>query len=146
MTAPAWSSKPEHVTAFVAVFDASTTASYAYPTTTGYPFSADVTWDHERNAKSCVVKMSDGSLCYTKDGGTPVVRNRQGVVLSSINGLYQNGYRSSDIAFQYQVSTKGFTSVTFVADMAAKNMAHKNWKALISTDGTNFMLGIGVDL
>lgn len=126
------------VQGFVAVFDASTTASYAYPTTAGYPFSADVTWDHERNAKSCVVKMSDGSLCYTKDGGTPVVRNRQGVVLSSINGLYQNGYRSSDIAFQFQFSTKGFTSVTFVADMAAKNMAHKNWKALISTDGTNF--------
>jgi hypothetical protein len=126
------------VQGFVVVFDASTTASYAYPTTAGYPFSADVTWDHERNAKSCVVKMSDGSLCYTKDGGTPVVRNRQGVVLSSINGLYQNGYRSSDIAFQFLFSTKGFTSVTFVADMAAKNMAHKNWKALISTDGTNF--------
>ncbi len=123
---------------FVAVFDASTTASYAYPTTTGYPFSADVTWDSERNAKSCVVKMSDGSLCYTQDGGTPVVRNRQSVVLSTINGLYQNGYRSSDIAFQYQFSTKGFTSVTFVADMAAKNMAHKNWKAMISTDGTNY--------
>ena len=123
---------------FVAVFDASTTASYAYPTTTGYPFAADVTWDSERNARSCVVKMSDGSLCYTKDDGTPVVRNRQSVVLSSIDGLYQNGYRTSDIAFQFQFSTKGFSSVTFVADMAAKNMANKNWKALISTDGTNY--------
>ena len=123
---------------FVAVFDASTTASYAYPTTSSYPFPADVTWDGERNAKSCVVKVSDGSLCYTQDGGTPVVRNRQGVVLSTINGIYQNGYRSSDIAFQFQFSTKGFTKVTFVADMAAKNMAHKNWKALISTDGTAY--------
>ena len=123
---------------FIAVFDASTTAAYAYQTTSGYPFPADMTWDNERNAKSCVVKMSDGSLCYTQDGGTPVVRNRQSVVLSTINGLYQNGYRSSDIAFQFHFSTKGFTSVTFVADMAAKNMAHKNWKALISTDGTNY--------
>jgi lysophospholipase L1-like esterase len=124
---------------FVAVFDASTTANYAYKTTAGYPFAADVAWDSERNAKSCVVKVSDGSLCYTQDGGTPVVRNRQSVVLSTINGLYQNGYRSSDIAFQYQFSTKGFTSVTFVADMAAKNAATKNWKALISTDGTNYV-------
>ena len=124
---------------FVAVFDASTTANYAYQSTAGYPFAADVTWDNERNAKSCVVKVSDGSLCFTQDGGTPVVRNRQSVVLSTINGLYQNGYRSSDIAFQYQFSTKGFTAVTFVADMAAKNMAHKNWKALISTDGTNYV-------
>ena len=123
---------------FIAVFDASTTASYAYPTTSGYPFPADMTWDSERKAKSCVVKMSDGSLCYTQDGGTPVVRNRQGVVLSTINGLYQNGYRSSDIAFQFQFSTKGFTKVTFVADMAAKNMAHKYWKALISTNGTAY--------
>jgi lysophospholipase L1-like esterase len=124
---------------FVAVFDASTTANYAYATTAGYPFAADVTWDSERNAKSCIVKVSDGSLCYTQDGGTPVVRNRQGVVLSGINGLYQNGYRSTDIAFQYQFSTKGFTCVTFVADMAAKNAATKNWKALISTDGTNYV-------
>lgn len=123
---------------FVAVFDASTTASYAYATTAGYPFSADQVWDAERNAKSCVVKVSDGSLCYTQDGGTPVVRNRESVVLSTINGLYQNGYRSSDIAFQFQFSTKGFESVQFTADMAAKNMAHKYWKALLSTDGTNF--------
>ena len=123
---------------FIAVFDASTTASYAYESTAGYPFAADVTWDSQRNAKSSVVKVSDGSLCYTQNGGTPVVRNRQSVVLSTINGLYQNGYRSSDIAFQYQFSTKGFTSATFTADMAAKNMAHKNWKALISTDGTTW--------
>ena len=74
---------------FIAVFDASSNQSYAYATTAGYPFAADETWDAERNAKSCVVKMSDGSLCYTKDGGTPVVRNRESVVISAINGLYQ---------------------------------------------------------
>ena len=123
---------------FVAVFDASTTAGYAYKSTAGYPFPADVAWDGERNAKASVVRVADGSLCYTQDGGTPVVRNREQVVLAGINGLYQNGYRSSDIAFQYQFSTKGFTSVVFEADMAAKNMAHKNWKAQLSLNGTDF--------
>ena len=123
---------------FIAVFDASTTANYAYPTTAGYPFAADVTWDQQRNAKSSVVKMADGSLCYTKDGGTPVVRNREGVVISSINGLYQNGYHTADIAFQYQFSTKDFTKATFHADMCAKNGATKQYKALISVDGSEF--------
>jgi len=129
---------------FIAVFDASTTASYAYPTTAGYPFAADVTWDSQRNAKSSVVRVSDGSLCYTNDGktvgsaGTPVVRNREGVVISSINGLYQNGYHTADIAWQYQFSTKGFTSATFNADMCAKNAATKQYKALISIDGSDF--------
>jgi len=66
------------------------------------------------------------------------VRNREGVVLSGINGLYQNGYRTTDIAFQFQFSTKGFTTATFTADMAAKNMASKYWKALVSTDGKEF--------
>ena len=123
---------------FIAVFDASTTANYAYANTAGYPFAADVTWDHQRNAKSSVVKMADGSLCYTKDGGTPVVRNRTGVVISSINGLYQNGYHTADIAFQYQFSTKDFTKATFHADMCAKNAATKQYKALISVDGSEF--------
>ena len=123
---------------FIAVFDASTTANYAYTTTVGYPFAADQTWDANRNAKSCVVKMSDGSLCYTKDGGTPVVRNREGVVIAGINGLYQNGYNTADIAFQYQFSTKGFTSATFNADMCAKNGAKKQYKALISVDNGEF--------
>lgn len=123
---------------FIAVFDASTTASYAYTTTAGYPFAADHTWDANRNAKSSVVKMSDGSLCYTKDGGTPVVRNREGVVISGINGLYQNGYNTADIAFQYQFSTKGFTSASFNADMCAKNGAKKQYKALVSVDGSDF--------
>ena len=123
---------------FIAVFDASKTQSYAYENTAGYPFSADETWDNQRNAKSSVVKVSDGSLCYTQSTGTPVVRNRQSVVISSINGLYQNGYHTADIAWQYQFSTKGFTSAKFVADMCAKNAATKQYKALISIDGGEF--------
>ena len=123
---------------FIAVFDASTNNYYAYPSTAGYPFPADETWDAERNAKSSVVKVSDGGLCYTKDGGTPVVRNRESVVISAINGLYQNGYRTTDIAFQYQFSTKGFTAATFTADMCAKNAATKKYKALISVNGADF--------
>ncbi len=123
---------------FIAVFDASANNYYAYPTTSGYPFPADLTWDNARNAFSAVVKVADGSLAYTKDGGTPVVRNRESVVLPDINGLYQNGYNTTDIAWQYQFSTKGFTSATFVADMAAKNMASQQWKALISIDGKEF--------
>ncbi len=123
---------------FIAVFDASVNNYYAYPTTSGYPFPADMTWDNNRNATSSVVKVSDGSLAYTQNGGTPVVRNREKIVIDGINGLYQNGYRTTDIAFQFQFSTEGFTAATFKADMAAKNMASKNWKALISTDGTNF--------
>ena len=91
---------------FIAVFDASKTQSYAYENTAGYPFSADETWDNQRNAKSSVVKVSDGSLCYTQSTGTPVVRNRQSVVISSINGLYQNGYHTADIAWQYQFSPR----------------------------------------
>ncbi len=120
---------------FIAVFDASKTAAYDYE---GKPFSADEVWDNQRNAKSCIVKQSDGTLVYTKDGGTPVVRNRQSVVLSSINGLYQNGYNTAEIAWQYQFSTVGFTSATFNADMAAKNAATKNWKAQYSVDGTTY--------
>ena len=123
---------------FIAVFDASVNNYYAYPTTAGYPFPADITWDDNRQASSAVVKVSDGSLVFTKDGGTPVVRNRESVVLPNINGLYQNGYATTDVAFQFQFSTVGFTNATFVADMAAKNMASKNWKALVSTDGTTF--------
>ena len=129
---------------FIAVFDASKTANYAYETTAGYPFAADETWDNQRNAKSSVVRVSDGSLCYTNDGktvgaaGTPVVRNRQGVVISQINGLYQNGYHTADIAWQFQFSTKGFTSASFNADMCAKNAATKQYKALISVDGGEF--------
>ena len=123
---------------FIAVFDASKVNFYAYSTTAGYPFSADLTWDEERNTAASIVKVSDGSLCYTKDGGTPVVRNRTGVVIPDINGLYQNGYKTTDIAWQYQFSTKGFTDVTFTGDMAAKNAATKEWKAQLSLDGKTF--------
>ena len=129
---------------FIAVFDASKTASYAYTTTAGYPFAADEVWDANRNAKASVVKISDGSLCYTNDGttvgsaGTPVVRNRESVVISAINGLYQNGYHTADIAWQYQFSTKGFTSAKFVGDMCAKNAATKQYKALISINDGEF--------
>jgi pectin methylesterase-like acyl-CoA thioesterase len=108
-----------------------------------------VAWDGERQAKASVVKTRDGSLVYTNaDGsGVPVVRNRESAVLQTINGLFQNGYRASDIAFQYQFSTNGFTAATFEADMAAKNAATKHWKALYSTDGTTFKpLGSGWEM
>lgn len=123
---------------FVAVFDASATQSYAYSNSTNYPFAADMAWDAERNAKSLVVRLSDGTPAYSQSTGTPVVRNREGVVMGGINGLYQNGYDTRDIAWQYQFSTKGFSAVTFNADMAAKNAAAKTYKAQYSLDGTTF--------
>ena len=121
---------------FIAIFDASQTAAYANQTT-AYPFSADAAWDSNRNAKSSIVRLSDGEALRGQ-GSTPVVRNRQSVVLSSINGLYQNGYNTAEIAWQYQFSTVGFTTATFTADMAAKNAATKNWKAQYSVDGTTY--------
>lgn len=121
---------------FIAVFDASTTAAYA--TQGSYPFAADVTWDANRNAKVSVVKQSDGSLVKGTNA-TPVVRNRANSgVLTTLSGVFQNGYNTAEIAWQYQFSTVGFTSAKFTADMAAKNAATKNWKAQISTDGTTF--------
>lgn len=123
---------------FIAVFNASTVNTYAYENTSNYPFPADIPWDANRNATAQVIRLSDGQKIWTKDGGTPVVRNREGVVLAGINGLYQNGFDTRQIAFQYQFSTKDFTSVTFKADMAAKNMANKDWKVQASTDGTTF--------
>ena len=121
---------------FIAVFDASKTSAYA--TQGSYPFAADVTWDASRNAKVSVVKQSDGSL-VTGTNATPVVRNRANSgVLTTLSGVFQNGYKTTDIAWQYQFSTVGFTSATFTADMAAKNAATKNWKAQVSTDGQTF--------
>ena len=121
---------------FIAVFDASTTSAYA--TGGSYPFGADVTWDANRNAKVSVVKQSDGSLVKGTNS-VPVVRNRvNSGVLATLSGVFQNGYNTAEIAWQYQFSTKGFTSAVFTADMAAKNAATKNWKAQISTDGTTF--------
>ena len=129
---------------FIAVFDASKVNYYAYETTADYPFKADETWDEQRNASASIVKVTDGSLLYTNDGkttgtaGTPVVRNRTGVVTAGLNGLYQNGYKTTDIAWQYQFSTKGFTTATFSGQMAAKNAATKSYKAQYSVDGTTF--------
>ena len=120
---------------FIAVFDASTVQGYDY---SGTPFTADLTCDNERNAKASIVKISDGTTLYTKDGGTPVVRSREGGVIAGINGLYQNGYNTTEVAWQYQFSTKGFTAATFTADMAAKNAASQNWKAMLSTDGSEW--------
>ena len=120
---------------FIAVFDASKVQAYTYD---DKPFTADLTWDENRNANCCVVKVSDNSLLYSHTSGTPVVRSREGAVMSGINGLYQNGYNTTEIAWQYQFSTKGFASAKFEADMAAKNAASQNWKAMISTDGTEW--------
>ena len=134
---------------FIAVFDASKTESYAYEGQGGYPYVADETWDKERNTSAAIVKVSDGSLVYSNPdkSGTPVVRNRVKVVVDGVNGLYQNGYRTSDIAWQYQFSTKGFTSATFVADMAAKNAATKQWKAQIAVGNGAFeALGEGWEM
>ena len=121
---------------FIAVFNASKTAAYA--TAGSYPFAADITWDANRNAKVSVVKQSDGSLVKGTNA-TPVVRNRENSgVLTTLSGVFQNGYNTADIAWQYQFSTVGFTAATFNADMAAKNAATKNWKAQVSTDGVTF--------
>ena len=72
---------------FIAMFDASAKQLYVYPNTAeaDYPFPADLTWDDERNAKSSVVRVSDGSLLYTQNTGTPVVRNRLVVVVDAIH-------------------------------------------------------------
>lgn len=123
---------------FIAVFDGSVNKGYA-PSST-YPFPADITCDNQRNATASIVKAADGTLLKGING-TPVVRNRpesDKAIIAGIGGVFTNGFKSSDIAFQYQFSTVGFTSTTFEADMVAKNMANKNWKALISTDGTTF--------
>ena len=121
---------------FIAVFNASKTAAYA--TAGSYPFTADITWDANRNAKVSIVKQSDGSL-VTGTNSTPVVRNRENSgVLNTLSGVFQNGYNDADVAWQYQFSTVGFNAAVFTADMAAKNAATKNWKAQISVDGTTF--------
>ena len=122
---------------FIAVFDASAAQVYVYKDTP-YPLPADITWDDNRKASAAIVNVSNDSLVYSQSTGLPVVRNRETVVLAGINGLYQNGYRTSDIAWQYNFSTKNFTSAKFVGDMAAKNMAHKSYKAMYSVDGKTY--------
>ena len=122
---------------FIAVFNASKTAAYA--TAGSYPFAADITWDANRNAKVSIVKQSDGSL-VTGTNATPVVRNRENSgVLTTLSGVFQNGYNDADVAWQYQFSTVGFNAAVFTADMAAKNAGTKNWKAQISVDGSTFV-------
>ena len=122
---------------FIAVFNASKTAAYA--TAGSYPFAADITWDANRNAKVSIVKQSDGSL-VTGTNATPVVRNRENSgVLTTLSGVFQNGYNDAEVAWQYKFSTVGFETATFTADMAAKNAATKNWKAQICYDGKTFI-------
>ena len=123
---------------FIAVFDASKIQQYAYPSTTNYPFPADITWDAERNTKAYIVKVGTNTPAYTQTGGTPVVRNRENVVVPGLNGLYQNGYKTTDIAWQYEFSTKNFTAATFTSQICAKNNADKNYKAQYSLNGTDF--------
>lgn len=103
-----------------------------------YPFAADYVWDAERNATASVVKVTDGSALNGNSSGTPVVRMRKGAVISSVNGLYMNGYRSTDVAMQIQFSTKGFTTVRFTGALVAKNAASVSWKVLYSIDGTTY--------
>ncbi|MGN0236339.1 MAG: pectinesterase family protein [Paludibacteraceae bacterium] len=120
---------------FIAVFDASKVQGYASNST--YPFAADLTWDEQRDASAKIVRLSDGAPLKGTNS-TPVVRNREQVVLVGLNGLYQNGYNTTEIAWQYQFSTVGFTSARLEAQMAAKNAASKSWKAQYSLDGTQF--------
>lgn len=127
---------------FIAVFNASKVQGYA--ANSSYPFNADLTWDENRKAAATVVKQSDGSLVIGT-GSTPVVRNRTKVVIDGVDGLYQNGYDTKDIAFQYQFSTVGFTSAKFIGDIIAKNGARTNYKAMYSTDGTTFSDITGAD-
>ena len=81
---------------FIAVFDASAAQVYVYKDTP-YPLPADITWDDNRKASAAIVNVSNDSLVYSQSTGLPVVRNRETVVLAGINGLYQNGYRTSDM-------------------------------------------------
>lgn len=103
-----------------------------------YPFAADEKFDDNRNDQVCIVKQADGSQ-VNGDFGTPIIRNRKdNAIVNGLNGLFQNGYHTADIAWQYRFSTIGFISATFQFGMAAKNAATKTWKAQWSTDGTTF--------
>ena len=104
----------------------------------GYPFVADYAWDAERNATASVVKASDGTLLEGNASGTPVVRLRKSCVISSVSGLYMNGYNSKDVAMQFQFSTQGFTTVRFTGDLVAKNAACVHWTVFYSVDGKEF--------
>ncbi len=103
-----------------------------------YPFAADIVFDENRNDQVSIVKQADGSQ-VNGDFGTPIIRNRKDkAIVDGLTGLFQNGYHTADIAWQYRFSTIGFKSATFKFGMAAKNAATKTWKAQYSTDGTTF--------
>lgn len=103
-----------------------------------YPFAADEVFDDNRNDQVCIVKQADGSQ-VNGDFGTPIIRNRKdNAIVAGLTGLFQNGYHTADIAWQYRFSTIGFISATFQFGMAAKNAATITWKAQYSTDGTTF--------
>ncbi|MBQ3698480.1 MAG: hypothetical protein II886_01075 [Prevotella sp.] len=103
-----------------------------------YPFAADEVFDDNRNDQVCIVKQADGSQ-VNGDFGNPIIRNRKDdAIVAGLTGLFQNGYHTADIAWQYRFSTIGFISATFQFGMAAKNAATKTWKAQWSTDGTTF--------
>lgn len=122
---------------FIAAFNADKAELYANKSGVTYPFAPDYVWDDSRNAAACVVNLSDNSP-IKGNGGTPVVRLRKGCVISSVNGLYVNGYRSTDIALQVQFSTVNCETARFTADLVAKNAASVNWKVLYSLGGTNY--------
>lgn len=121
---------------FIAAFNSDKAEIWANKGT--YPFVADYAWDEQRNATAAVVRATDGVALKGSASGTPVVRMRRGSVISSVKGLFMNGYRSTDVAMQVQFSTLGFSTVRFTADLVAKNAASVHWKALYSTDGTTF--------
>lgn len=120
---------------FIVVFNADKEEAYA--NRGSYPFAAAYTWDNERNANACVVKVSDNTV-LKGNGSCPVIRLRKNAVTSTVSGLFINGYRSTDIAFQTQFSTVGFTSARFTGTLIAKNAATCEWQVLYSLNGTDF--------
>ena len=103
-----------------------------------YPFRADVVFDENRNDQVCIVKL-EGNTAVSGKNDIPVVINRNdNAIVDGLTGLFQNGYHTADIAWQYRFSTIGFKSATFKFGMAAKNAATKTWKAQYSVDGNTF--------
>lgn len=123
---------------FIAAFNADKAELYANKSGVTYPFAPDYAWDDARNASTCVVNPANNTP-IKGNGGTPVVRLRKGCVISSVNGLYTNGYRSTDIAMQVQFSTVDYETARFTADLVAKNGASVNWKVLYSIDGSDYL-------
>ena len=125
-------------------FDASKVTGIAYMNS-NYPYAADVTYDSKRNAKASIVKQSDGSL-VSGTFTSPQVFNTPatgGAQVEGVNGLFQNGYHTAEIAWQYTFSTIGFVSATVNLSMAAKAAATKGWKAQVSVDGGTTFADLG---